>query len=341
MKKFSNMAEFAASLGLSRSTVSYILNDKWKERHISENTAKKVLKYASEMDFAPNFLGLAINGKVTIDVALLLPHETFEHHRQAFFDLLDKVEKCRKRCMVFQLGDEAFNRLIVRRLRDFKVRRAVIFAPTLLRQESDFIWWRQAASSMPETGFCFYDYRFDHPTGREKWPENVVITGFDNSVGRRAIFDYILRAGYRRVATASATDARELAEYCGERLEEIIPLNVPADKSPLEHGKKLGDTLLKLPRKPGRPLAVFINDDTTTAAAMDVLLRDHADIPGEFAFISWDGLKISCYFSRSLTTMVIPHWEMLDFTERFIQGEAVSPVLEVTPFIRPGGSMPE
>lgn len=340
MKKYNNMAEFAAALGLSRSTVSYILNDKWKERHISEKTAQKVLEYASEMDFTPNFLGLAINGKISIDVALLLPRETFEHHRQAFFDLLALIEKHQRRCMVFQLGDEDYNRMIIRRLQDFKVHRAVIFAPPLLRCKEDLIWWRQVTSAMPETGFCFYDYRFDRPTARDPWPENVVLVGFDNNTGKRAIYDYITNAGYRRIIAASADDVRDLKKRFAGTALEIIHTGLPQGEDPYAYGRDLGNFLLSVPRDKSDPAAVFINDDTTSAVAMELLLRHGVEIPGEFAFISWDGLKISRFFSRSLTTMEIPHWEMLDFASDFAQGKAVPPVLEVIPLIRIGDSMP-
>ena len=73
MKKYNNMAEFAAELNLARSTVSYILNDKWKERNISPETVKRVKDYARKVNFIPNFFGRAIKGKVTSDAAILLP----------------------------------------------------------------------------------------------------------------------------------------------------------------------------------------------------------------------------------------------------------------------------
>ena len=59
MKHFATMEEFAAELGLSRSTVSYILNGQWKSRHISEKTADKVIAYAKKVNFTPSLFGLA------------------------------------------------------------------------------------------------------------------------------------------------------------------------------------------------------------------------------------------------------------------------------------------
>lgn len=340
MNKFSNMADFAAHFGLSRSTVSYILNNKWKERHISEKTARKVLDYAAEMGYTPNFLGLAINGKVSIDVALLLPRETYEHHRQAFFDLLGSIEKQQLRYMVFQLGDDILNQAVIERLRNFKVRRTVIFASPLLLAEKDFVWWRKTTAAVPDTEFCFYDYRYDQPTARDPWSENVFTTGFDNHTGQRAVVNYIAHAGFRKLCVSgwgNVCFARDLLDRF--RIDTcVICGNGSGDL--FSYGESMGVELLKLRGSSNEPVAVFINDDIATASAMDLLIDHGVDVPGEFAFISWDGLKISRHFRKSLTTLEVPHWQMLNFVNDFILGRTRHRSLEVTPEVRSGKSMP-
>ena len=92
MKTFANMEEFAAELGLSRSTVSYILNGQWQARHISPKTAKKVLAFAEKVNFTPSLFGRALKGKICTDAAILIPSRMYEHHRNTFFTLLGQLE---------------------------------------------------------------------------------------------------------------------------------------------------------------------------------------------------------------------------------------------------------
>ena len=110
MKKFSNMSDLAAHLHLSRSTVSYILNNKWRERNISPKTAERVRKFASEVDFLPNFLGLAINGKAVIDVAILLPQNIYEHHQEAFFSFLRMLSRRNLKIRLWRKPDRLYRK---------------------------------------------------------------------------------------------------------------------------------------------------------------------------------------------------------------------------------------
>jgi LacI family transcriptional regulator len=63
-----NMVRIAEHLSLSRSTISSVLNDKWREKNISEATATRVMEYVEEIGYAPNLVSLTLKGKVAKDL---------------------------------------------------------------------------------------------------------------------------------------------------------------------------------------------------------------------------------------------------------------------------------
>lgn len=344
MKKFNTMAELAGHLGLSRSTVSYILNDKWRERDISEKTAKRVLDFAREVNFSPNFLGLAIKGKIHTDVAILLPHHTMEHHQQAFFDFLQIIEENQLNYLVLQLGDTPDNHAAIHRLRDFRVRRAIVFTAPLQGASDFFDFWPRAARETPEVDWLFYDYRYELEKQPVAWSPNVRTTGFDAHQARRRIMAYIAAAGYRKVWRLGTEDnpwnLPELYREFNLEPGQLPPTVEFGSDNLIEYGREIGRSLLRLPARSSRPEAVFISDDIATIGAVSELLDHGRRVPEDYAFISWDGLKISSYFRRTVTTLVIPHREMLDYARRFVLDDHCPPQLIGTPFVRPGETMP-
>ncbi len=340
VKKFSNMNELAEHLGLSRSTVSYILNDKWRERNISEKTAARVLECAAKHQFSPNFLGLAINGKVSIDVAILLSRGMYEHHRQAFFEFLDFVEGNNLKYMVFQLGEQEENFAVLERLRNFRVSHAWLLAPQLLGSPGGFDWWRRAAAGNPGIEFLFYDYRYQLEPAGFQWPDNVYTTGFNAEKAFRDIFNYIREGGYRELSIFGMGGEYliPLARQAGMEIQIHNPGPVVGELT--DYGRNIGRILAAEPRR-NFPRAVFISDDLGTIGAVAELLEQGFQVPRDFAFISWDGLKISRYFQKSVTTLEVPHPQMLAFAAAFATGNPPGRHLEVHPSIRPGETMPQ
>lgn len=338
MKRFSNMTEFAAHLGLARCTVSFILNNKWRDHNISPKTAKRVLELAAASHFVPNYLGRAINGKVKINVAFLLPQDVYDHHREAFFSFIKMINDDKLKYLVMQLGDDENNQNLIERMHNFRIDKAVVIAAPLLSEKERFNWWIQTVQHNPEINFLFYDYRFDREPAGLKWPENVYIAGFDAVLANWAVVDYIAAAGYKSFHLFNA-DRSHCTVKRGQELGMEVQVHERINQvSPFELGEIIGAHLAGLSRQ--GPVAVFIGDDIITISVVKYLLERGFRVPEDFAFISWDGLRISNYFLRVVTTLEIPHTEMLSYTKRFVTSDDCERRLIVTPRIRVGETMP-
>ncbi|MBQ4337017.1 MAG: LacI family DNA-binding transcriptional regulator [Lentisphaeria bacterium] len=324
-KKYANMTEFAAALGLARSTVSYILNNKWKERNISPETVERVHRLARESGFSPNTLARMINGKSYTDVAILLHKSLFGHHKEAFFQIINQLTSLQMRYMVFPIGSEEVNRETLDRMRDFRVRSAILFAPPIFAAPSLGEYWINAIRNMPDIPFLLYDCRFGEENFPEEWPEHVTLAGFDMSFAIRKILAHVRSYGFRKAHSFFMRPLDQYGEEFGLTFQRV------KDEKAL---------FRLLSKKPVTPEAVIMPDDLLTAAAIEHVLQAGMRVPEDYAFISWDGLPESGLFLRSLTTLQIPHASMLDFTCRYLRGETVEKVFLSEAQLRIGNSMP-
>ena len=340
MKQYANMAELAAELKLSRSTVSYILNGSWQKRNISPKTVKRVQEYARQVNFVPNFFGRAIRGDVRSDAALLLPVNAYAHHREAFFRLLNTLSSEKQEYLVLPVSQELENPQILQgKLVAYNVRRALLVAYPVIRGRSIAVW-RNLVRATPGIEWLFYDFSVQEAGTAFSAERNVGWVGFNRQDALRQVCCYVADCGYHELLFCNFTPPELLPD---------LPLHCSVLHPPRElqswhadHGVTLAAMLMEYSRthhsKHSR--AVFINDDRLSAEVISILLEQGIRVPEDFAFISWDGLEISRYLIRSLTTLVVPHGSMIKAAESFLSGHSALGRHEFIPEIRVGASMP-
>jgi len=73
------MKSIAADLGVSRSTVSFVLGGEAEKHRINPDTAQRIIKYAAEIGFRPNYFAQALNRGKTGSIGLVFPdvHEIY------------------------------------------------------------------------------------------------------------------------------------------------------------------------------------------------------------------------------------------------------------------------
>lgn len=89
MKKRLSISDIANNLGVSVTTVSFILNGKAKEKRISDALAKRVLDYVKKVDYKPNQLAKSLRTGKSKTLGLLV-----EDISNPFFaNIADHIEK--------------------------------------------------------------------------------------------------------------------------------------------------------------------------------------------------------------------------------------------------------
>ncbi|MBI1837866.1 MAG: LacI family DNA-binding transcriptional regulator [Flavobacteriia bacterium] len=70
--KKTSLADLATSLGVSKATVSFVLNGKGDEYHISKGMQEKIHKKAKEMSYVPNFFAKSLRQGKTKTIGLVV-----------------------------------------------------------------------------------------------------------------------------------------------------------------------------------------------------------------------------------------------------------------------------
>jgi DNA-binding LacI/PurR family transcriptional regulator len=330
--------EVAARLGLSRSTVSYILNDKWESRRISKETARKVLDYVREKGFQPNILGLALKGKTVKEIAVIIPVNPLEHHKQAFFRLIKELEQSQKSYIVLPVSERNIIETM-QFIRIYRVKRLIFIAHIF--NENNLDTWKNAISGFNDMEYLLYDFPFEGiRVGDMLKPGNNIAVGFNRDHARQKIADYIIDAGYKNLVIPQGWNQRVAETIDGKRGYRVETYDFINFNSLLKTGENIAVQLLKL-FEPGTRKAVYVNDDHTTLVVIKYLLDRGVKIPQDMAFISWDGLPESNYFSIPLTTLEVPHEQMMSYTLDWINGRKFrAKTIIINPAIRSGESLP-
>lgn len=80
--KRTSLQDIANEVGLSKTTVSWILNNKGKENNINPKTIEKVQEVAKEMNYFPNYLAKSLSLGKSNTIGLIVPRITDSHFAQ-------------------------------------------------------------------------------------------------------------------------------------------------------------------------------------------------------------------------------------------------------------------
>ena len=89
VRKRTNLKDLAAYLGLSQTTVSFVLNDAPLAKNLTEETRRRVLEAARKFKYRPSYFALNLNKSGSDSVGVLVP----EHSEGYFTAVMGGVER--------------------------------------------------------------------------------------------------------------------------------------------------------------------------------------------------------------------------------------------------------
>ena len=81
-----NLNQIAETLGISKTTISFVLNGRAEEKHISSATANKIIQYCRKIGYRPNIHASRTSQKVVRNVMVLLQNSYKEGDQDPFAD---------------------------------------------------------------------------------------------------------------------------------------------------------------------------------------------------------------------------------------------------------------
>jgi LacI family transcriptional regulator len=303
------LRDLAAYLGLSRSTVSLVLNNSPVAQGLTQETRERVLKAASDLHYKANYFARMLNNKRSHMVGILSPDlgEGYDA------EILNGIESLLiERDYLYFVSSHHWNRELIRQ-------RLEVFAE---RGAEGVILINTPAASAPalplvSIGSLQYDFPLTRLT-------------VDNAQGIRLALEHLYKLGHRKIAFlkghTQSSDAESRWSACVEAARELN-LRIHADHvvqlkriddglNPLREGYVAGKRLLKAKR---RFTALLAFNDMSAIGAIHAFHDAGKRVPEEISVVGFDDNQAATIVQPALTTVRQPlrrmgmmaAWELL------------------------------
>ncbi len=294
-------ADVARLAGVSRATVSYVLNNRTDGRiPITKQTRQRVLEAARKLGYTPNALARNLKAGSSRTIGFLMPAV----HNPHYWDILEGAEE--------KIAAQGYHLALVTANLDSERERHCL--QSLLQQRLDGL------ILMP----TFIDQFVEEMDRLRTWNSPVVfITPVEDADwvfpdirgGAEAMMDHLLGLGHRRIAFVNGVARRRLSQTREDVYrEKLAQAGVPFDPSLLRHcGHQLEDgywetqALLDLPDP---PTAVWTVNDLLAIGALHAIHERGLRVPEDIAIAGFDDIVFARHLFPPLTTARMPAHEL-------------------------------
>ncbi len=299
--------EVAAAAGVSRSTVSRVVNG---STAVSPRALESVRRAIEELNYVPNRAARSLARRQTLAIALVVPEDTTRFFGDPFLasvvsGINARVSRSEYVLNLFIASDDAGDKTTS------YVRGGSIDGAIIVSHHTSDTFIDRIAAAVP----VVYGGR---PV-RER--ENAYYVDVDNIQGGRDATAYLIERGYRRIGTITGP----LTMPAGvDRLQGFREALAAAglDEDSVEDGDftadGAADAMRRILERGEHPDAIFVASDLMARGALSVLTAAGLRVPEDVAIMGFDDSPVATSVIPQLTTMRQPSHE---------QGERMASVL--------------
>lgn len=291
-----NLEEIARLSGVSRSTVSRVINN---HPRVNPKTRERVYEVIKRLDYRPSAAARRLAGGHTNILGLVIPMGVPRLFTDPFFSLL--IQGVSKACsaldhsVMLWVAEPEYERRTNRQVLQNKLIDGVIIASAIL---DDPLLEAMLEGTLP---FVL--------VGRHPSAPQVNYVDVDNFNSTREIVTYLLHLGYRRIGTIAGPQNMiagldRLEGYRAALRQWGLPVDpVLAAEGDFteEGGYKAAQRLILR-----QPQAIFCASDAMAIGALRALREASLHVPEDVAVASFDDLPASAHSEPPLTTVRQP-----------------------------------
>ena len=296
------MRDIAIAAGVSRSTVSRVLNDAPSRVPIAAETRERVLTTATELGYRPNPLARGLRGAPTMLVGAVV-----RDFSDPFF--ADAIE-----ALAVEAMDHGYN-IVLGHIQG-RQQDGLALTTVLETRHCDAIIMLGDMEDQPR---LLADLRASAAPVVALWqgvsPLEFPTVDIDDRAGTVVGLMHLIGLGHRRIGFISATlpgdnPQREDAfkEFMTDRFGELPDGYVQRVPNSLAGGEAALRALLALPDP---PTAIATSTDLAAVGVLHAAYGLGRTVPTSLSVIGWDDLTISAYTVPALTTLRMPTREIV------------------------------
>lgn len=297
------MSDIAAEAGVSRSTVSFVLNERGGAMGISDDTVGRVLATAKRLGYRRNEIARAmVSGKSRV-IGLLAPEPENEVAARILAGALAAADEHRHFVKVirfdWRLGGDTVARCVELRL-------AGVLALYVFGEELEHLRDEMARFGVP---VAVLDSSFPQPSGVRVYS--------DDTNGCRQAVEHLVGLGHRRIAfLAGRPDSGAAALREAGYRAAMVRCGLPVPAAYVALGNFEVETAEQATRallasgEDAPPTALFCADDKMAMAAVRAARRMGVCVPDDLSIVGFADLSMAVYADPPLTTIAQPFAEM-------------------------------
>jgi LacI family transcriptional regulator len=288
--------DVAEVAGVSRTTVSYVINEKTGGNiRISDETRKKVWDAVKKLNYQPITAARTLRTNRSNLLALMVPHIETPFHPLLAAAIQNEIEDSRFDLIVYGTRD------------DYQHEKA--FLDSLLRRGVEgvimqtFQLTEEEIDSLVRNGIAVVVLG-ESPT--HPFIDNVVL---DEAQAVEEVVTYIIDKGHRRIGTITGPEGT----WCGRIRKEgyLRALKVKGisieDELIVEadffDGESAGHAMQRLLSLPNPPTAVFVASDMMAVKAQNIALDLGLAVPEDIAIVGFNDIPLAVMTRPRLTTI--------------------------------------
>lgn len=305
--KIITQKDVARYAGVSRSVVSYVLND--GPRSVAPETRDRVLEAIEKLGYHPNKNAQRLKlgaSSARRCLGIVAGGQSFNVLERSYYNsilsgLFEEAHRMGQEVRFFSFFEALTDPVFFNKnIHPDEISALVLILPTMITPTPDFNRILDQIASRIDNVVCLEETI-------KGWPAVI----FDRSLAAQQAVEHLIHLGHQHIAHLGIQDARlagyrQTLEKHGLIYDESL-VAIPDPSNILASSYQLTKQLLK--RSP-RPTAIFAASDEIAISAMAALKDQGLSIPQDLAITSIDNIDLASMVRPSLTTVDVPKRRM-------------------------------
>ncbi len=330
--------DVAERAGVSRSVVSYVIND--GPRDVARKTKERVLTAIQELGYRPNKHAQSL--KLGEDSAkqclgIIAGGHSFNVLERPYYNIIlsglfEEAHRLGQEVRVFSFFDALIDPIFFNKnVHCDEISSLILILPAMINTSPAHIKILKQIKERIDNVVCLEEPIFNWPT---------VI--FDRAAAAHQAVEHLIKLGHQRIAFLAIQDER-LSGYRQTLLNNNLPYdeNLVFTPDPSQVLSSSYQSALKILQLTKRPSAIFTANDEMAISAIAALKDQGVRVPQDMAVVSIDNIDLANMVRPSLTTVDVPKrrmavyaMQLLMMKEQFSNQEPASIVLPTELIIR-------